>query len=647
MRHLGRFVALLLALVLCSPTMAFARDALPVSLSLGVRDIAFSGMSVGMAVGDGVLATNDGGTHWYRQFAPFERLNAVDMASATAGWAVGEQGVIIRTTDGGANWVRCTSGSTANLLDVDFVDASVGWAVGSGATLLKTSNGGSTWVRQTLPQGEFRQIHGVSFVDRNNGWVCGDSMTSGDGAWDLYIARTTNGGATWTRCSPGENASGGSDDMWSYTAIDFVSPTTGWVTGWLPGVHKTTNGGGGWVTQPAGGTRIDFFDSLRGISLLNGTASYTTDGGRTWGASDLSTGLMYAESGNVRMTSTTQAWAVAYGWNGTSEGEISHTLNGGANWHTQKTSAGHVFFLGGATRYDTAANVSRIASASAGTVVLATGRDYPDALAASGLAGAMSGTLLITDSTLPTAVRTAITDLGTTRVIIIGGEAAVSEAVEADLASTYTVERIGGENRYETAANVARRMVAEGVSTDEVFVASGEGYADATSASAIAYARDMPVLLARSSVLPTATLAALVEIGPRHVDLVGGTAAIGGNVQDAIDSATGPGVSARVAAGADRYDTSARLATWAEGRGWIDFSRVGIATGANFPDALCGAALMGSMNHPLLLSKPTALPSYIDTLIASRSVDDVWIINDRGTGAVRDAVGTRLSYLIR
>ena len=118
----------------------------------------------------------------------------VDFVSATHGYAVGDAGTILATTNGGSTWTAQTSGSTAALLSVHFVSATTGWAVGSSGTILKTTNGGTTWTAQT--SGTTGTLNTVYFVSPTRGWAAGSS-TSGN------ILSTTDGGATWTMQAAG------------------------------------------------------------------------------------------------------------------------------------------------------------------------------------------------------------------------------------------------------------------------------------------------------------------------------------------------------------------------------------------------------------------------------------------------------------
>lgn len=650
-RIVSACLSVLLALLIVAPGAFAALEPPPAPMEMPLRGVACFGTSLAWAVGDGILHTDNGGASWYRQFSALENLNAVDFVTATRGWAVGEVGSVVRTVDGGATWVVRGTGYTADFNDVDFVDESYGWVVGDAGLLLRTTDGGLTWAAASIPLNSWgwpQTLNAVSFVSRTHGWVCGPSGTAGDGFNDLYIAKTTNGGVSWTRCSNGTYMGGGSDDMWSWDDIDFVSATTGWVTGWLPGVRKTVDGAASWGSTPLqGSTAIDFIDSSHGVSVSHGGGgSYTLNGAATWLPSDLS--IMHPWR-DVCMASTSQVWAVAGSWSVDPvlvDGVIAHSATGGATWHMQNSSTGPVHFLGGATRYHTAVNIARMTDAPAGTVVLATGRNYPDALAASGLAGALDAVLLLTDTKLPTVVADAIADLGTTRVVIVGGDDVVSSAIETQLSALYTVERVEGLDRYETAANVAKRMLAAGAHADEVFLVSGVNFADAASAAPLAYSAGVPILLTKPGELSQASEDFIRDRMTSEVYIVGGTAAVSAAVQDEVDGMIPPhlGGASRVAAGVNRYDTSAKLANWGFAQGWADFNRIGIATGANFPDALTGGALMGSFGHALVLTDPTALSPETDAFIASAPAMAVWVMNDRGEGAVRDAVGTRLAY---
>ena len=114
----------------------------------------------------------------------------VSFTDVNNGTAVGYNGTILRTTNGGTNWISQTSGTTTTLFGVSFTDANTGTAVGGGfngtnseGIILRTINGGTNWTSQT--SGTTLHLHSVSFIDANNGTVVAPLGS---------ILRTTNGG---------------------------------------------------------------------------------------------------------------------------------------------------------------------------------------------------------------------------------------------------------------------------------------------------------------------------------------------------------------------------------------------------------------------------------------------------------------------
>lgn len=77
-------------------------------------------------------------------------LNGLQFISTTTGFAVGDNGVILKTTDGGSNWVQQTSPTTANLLSIKFVNATTGYITAQDTFFLKSSNSGNSWSIEQL-----------------------------------------------------------------------------------------------------------------------------------------------------------------------------------------------------------------------------------------------------------------------------------------------------------------------------------------------------------------------------------------------------------------------------------------------------------------------------------------------------------------
>ena len=119
---------------------------------------------------------------WFQQTSETtHNLHSVYFVDNNAGWAVGDSGTILNTTDGGANWIPQTIDTMFSLYSVHFENNNTGWAVGyeydvDVGVILKTTDGGTNWDYQTIDTiSLFRSVH---FVDNNTGWVVGWGGTS-------------------------------------------------------------------------------------------------------------------------------------------------------------------------------------------------------------------------------------------------------------------------------------------------------------------------------------------------------------------------------------------------------------------------------------------------------------------------------------
>ena len=153
--------------------------------------------------------------------------------------------------------------------------------------------------------------------------------------------------------------------------------------------------------------------------------------------------------------------------------------------------------------------------AGADTMLVATGVAFPDGLAGGAAAQRDDAPLVLTpNDRLLDATANLLLDFDPSQVVLLGGEAAIApEVAEAIEAATGIVpDRVGGADRYETAAGIAREVWPDGTST--AYLATGAVFADALSGAAAAGCREAPVLLTRPDDLPTssrATLRSLLE----------------------------------------------------------------------------------------------------------------------------------------
>jgi putative cell wall-binding protein/V8-like Glu-specific endopeptidase len=284
-------------------------------------------------------------------------------------------------------------------------------------------------------------------------------------------------------------------------------------------------------------------------------------------------------------------------------GIIDHLVAVG--WAPQTVSR-----LAGPDRFATAVAISQATfpAPPVPVVYVATGRDFPDALAG-GPAAALEGgpVLLVTRDAIPPVVAAELTRLQPGAIRILGGSAVVSDAVRSALGAFTTggVTRLDGPDRYATAAKVVETIFAG--HTGPVFVAFGGNFPDALSGGAAAAAQGAPIVLARSDDVPDRTMAALAKLTPTRFILLGGSAVLGSQVASEL-LARYPGIQITRWSGPDRYGTSASIAS----NGFADGADVVyLTTGLNFPDALAGVPAAERDGAPVLLTRSTCLPPVI------------------------------------
>ncbi len=226
-----------------------------------------------------ILTINTYAQIWDKQNSgTTDNLRDIYFLNANTGWAVGEGGTILKTTNGGTTWVTQKIISNAFLIGCYFVDSNTGWVSGD-AGVFKTTDGGATWSPQTGPYG----LTKVYFNDKNNGWTVGGRDGSTPYIGDIF--KTTDGGITWTQKTNNTN--------WArFYGIQFVDANTGWAFAEVNNtLLKTTNGGGDWQLQQSFGSSFNiqsiyFLDQNTGFMGGNdGSKGYlqkTVDGGGHW-----------------------------------------------------------------------------------------------------------------------------------------------------------------------------------------------------------------------------------------------------------------------------------------------------------------------------------------------------------------------------
>ena len=326
-----------------------------------IEDIEFYDENHGIAVGGYmigndtavILTTNDGGQNWDRTTFPnFEGLRKVDYLSENTIIAVGDNGNVFRSTDGGETWIVQDIGSS--LTDVHFFNemdgialsysrvmhtsdgglsweegvylnaghfsfsGSTGYAVGYNANIYKTEDSGKMWnlISKSKPVGT---LTNASFVDTLTIWASRYN--------DSLLSKTSNGGYDWDTVNIG--ASGNILD------VCFLNPNVGYAIEKTEKIHKTVDGGENWEEIHIGNnfhfSCFGFENDNKGyIGGKNGLLLRTTSGGQSWVNISPST---EGEFIGIKILDDGEIWAL------NTLGSVYYTSNSGVSWEEKITNA--------------------------------------------------------------------------------------------------------------------------------------------------------------------------------------------------------------------------------------------------------------------------------------------------------------------
>jgi subtilisin family serine protease len=221
-------------------------------------------------------------------------------------------------------------------------------------------------------------------------------------------------------------------------------------------------------------------------------------------------------------------------------------------------------------------------------------------------------------------------DLGTVGLDDEYGYGAVNFYRALSFASTPTIERFSGVDRYQTAVLISSRFFTE--STYAVLV-TGENFPDSLTAGPLAAALEAPLLLTRRNFLPTNVADELKRLKAKKVFVVGGTGAVSEEVENFLSYNLG--LATERLSGMDRYETSVKVAEKLKELTGKP-SQIFVATGENFPDALSAVPFAASLKAPLLLVKKVQIPLSVLNWIAAETMQEkftkIFIIG--GTGVI-------------
>lgn len=284
--------------------------------------------------------------------------------------------------------------------------------------------------------------------------------------------------------------------------------------------------------------------------------------------------------------------------------------------------------LGGYDRYQTNTDIINQMWEKSEYIVIVSGENFPDALSATVLAKKYDAPILLTYLDFYGEQEEQLDKLGVKKAFIIGGTGVVSKSIEDTLSRKgIEYERIYGNDRYETSVAVANKIGAE----NGIMVTTGSDYSDALSVSPIAAKLQMPIILSQKDGLEYAQNKFISE------NTIPKTYVLG--TKDAINDITAytfPNAK-RIAMGNSKYDRNLDIINTFSG--YIDFTKVILASGADFPDALSGTALAALKGNPIILTgeysysggKESANDNFIETLIGNEGTQNIYALGLEGS----------------
>jgi putative cell wall-binding protein len=285
-------------------------------------------------------------------------------------------------------------------------------------------------------------------------------------------------------------------------------------------------------------------------------------------------------------------------------------------------SAATMTRVAGPDRFATAVALSKTRfSPGVPVVYVANGYGWADALAAGAAAGHIGGpVLLVGPDAIPTVIRDELARLDPDRIVVVGGTALVSAAVQDELgAYAPTVERLQGARRYETAAAITTDAFD---SATTAVIASGESFADAMTGVPAARTWHAPILLVTPTSVPAAVAETLDALNVTSVKILGGTRVVSSGVESTLKSQVGSANVQRIA-GTSRALTSVAVskAVFSPGVG-----SAYLTYGQRFADALAAGPVAALAPGPILLAEKNCVPEAVNAELTRLAPSSIVVV---------------------
>lgn len=301
-----------------------------------------------------------------------------------------------------------------------------------------------------------------------------------------------------------------------------------------------------------------------------------------------------------------------------------------------KASDLQVTRMGESDRYATASKVATTNWKSPENVVLVSGEGYADSVSASVLAKKLNApVLLTTPDTLSSYTQTAIDTLKPKNIYIIGGTASISQTIRDKLKSlNYNLIELKGNNRYETNAAVAKKLVELGMSPDNVLLVSGEGFSDALSVAPVAASKNQILLLGNNNESSMKPVLDFIKSNNSKVTVIGTSYSINDSIYNNINAVK------RINGGSNRFETNLNVLNEFKDDLKGPSILVANASGDGYADALVASALAGKSSSKLVLvdtEDSSSTKNAVD-YIKGKINDSTYINIVGGTSVVPDTI---------
>lgn len=303
---------------------------IPIDKSFSPKKIFFPSLSTGYIVGSNgrILKTTNGGIAWDTIASGTRNdIASVFFVNDSIGWAVGNL-IFLKTIDGGKNWVNQFRFALGT--DAYFTSLSVGYVTTTDGLLYRTTNGGASWRVDTIAA--WQNIKSISFSDANNGWLLSDFVD---------LRKTTNAGTNWNLISKGNTR--------IIRDVFFNDTTTGWAVGEAGTIMQTTNSGENWALLNRA-TNGNLNSAALNIAPDKQVISGCIVGDRGLLMRTLDNGVSWSELPKPTNENLNSVFNISdtY-WVAGNNGVVLKSVDGGQNWFSKNipdtTDLNSVFFI--------------------------------------------------------------------------------------------------------------------------------------------------------------------------------------------------------------------------------------------------------------------------------------------------------------